>query len=389
VAHQQSGIVESGIYLGLTTLALALVAVATALVRRGRLRRSSDVWLVAWVGVVAAALSAPPTFQPAGITIYMPSWFVFELVPTWRVFSRFGLLVMVAVTLLAAIGLAQILRDRSRVATLAIGTLVAALVVLDLWTHPSPASSPLPRPAVYETIARQPPGIVAEYPLFANVIPEYSFALYQGIHHHPILNYYGQETRQEARALWIANLEDPDTAGQLRLLGVRYVVLHAGVPAGVPPPGTPGRGFTRIADQDGGTLYRVDAAPRASMAWPALGFSSPEGTPGNQFAWMVEAKAEVDVIARCRPCEGTVRMEMASFARPRRVRIRDASGRVLLDRQITEQSQQVAFEAAFDRSGRFTIETDPGPESVTEATGAPDPRDLAVLVHEPRFTEKR
>jgi hypothetical protein len=385
--HAMSGLAESGHYLGLTVLALALVAVGAALLGRLSRAQARVTWLIAAAGVLAALFSAPPTFQAGGVTIHMPSWFVFEVLPTWRVYSRFGLLVMTAAALLAAIGLARLLRGRSPAVAAVLAAVVGTLVVLDLWTHPSPASSRVPAPAVYEAVEDLPPGIVAEYPLFQNAVPEYQFALYQGQHDHPILNYYNAGTRQELRALWIADLEDPDTAGQLALLGVRYVVLTLGPPpAGVPAPGEPGRGFRRLREQDGKAVYEVTAAPAASLTWPARGFAPPEGERDGRFAWMTEADGEIDVLARCRPCSGSVRLRVASFLRPRRVRIRDAGGRVRWEGTVGGGApRSVEIPVRFGGELRLELEASPGPQSVRESTGAPDPRDLAIRVEEPRF----
>lgn len=386
--HMQGSVLtEKGLYVGLVTLALALVAVVAAATRRLLGPEARAVCLVAAVGAVAGAFSAPPTFQPGGVTIYMPSWLVFQLSSTWRVYSRFGLVVMLAVALLAAVGIAYAAR-RMRPGVAATVLIACALLVpLDLFTRPSPVVAALPEPPIAAVLERQPPGVVAQYPLFENAIPEYGWAIEQRVHGHPMLNGYTGASREESRALWISQLSDRRTPARLALLGVRYVLLDDAVPPpGVPPAGRPRTGVRQIARAPGGALYGVTATPARALAWPAQGFAVPEGDRGRRFAWMTAEQGELDVIARCpAACRGRLRFGADSFARPRRLRVSAPDGRVLLDRTVGLTSARFSVPLTVRGTTRVRLDISPPPQSAQATVGGSDTRSLGVRFIEPAF----
>jgi hypothetical protein len=386
-AHLQgASISELGLYVGVTTLALALLGVGFAIARRLIPPTGRVVGLLVSVGLVAGLFSAPPTFQPGGLTIYMPSWFVFQVTATWRVFSRFGMIVMMVVALLAAIGLARLVQGRPRPVAGLILAIAACAVVVDLWSRPPAPTIALPQAPVYEALAREPAGAAVEYPLFPNTIPEYQFAINQDLHDHPLLNGYGPGTSEEARALWLAPLADADTAPALSLLGVRYVIVNRGTPPGVAAPGRPGPELVPLERDDGRELYRNDAPRAPSLVWPATNFWPPEGEPDRRYAWMTGSEGELGVLARCRPCDGELRLRMTSFAQPRRVRVLLPDGPVVLDETVAPGVwRRYRAPLRFDGDTRLLLTITPG----SQPAGAGDPRSLGVAVYEPRFVTHR
>lgn len=377
-----SNLSEAGLYLGVTVVALAVVAVTFALLRRFPIARARHVWTLTAVGVVAAAFSAPPYASAAGHVVKLPSYYVFHLTGTWRVYSRFGMVVMLAAAMLLGLGLARLVEHRGRMATCSLLALAVLIVPLDLWTRPVNPTIGLPAPKIYSRIAREPRGIVAEYPILFNATPEYQFAINQRLYNRPLLNGFTSGTREEARALWLYDLADRQVPGALRLLGVTDVVLNqGGAPGGNPTPGPAGRGFGLVAQVDGMSLYRVTAPPARDFVWPAQGFSTVEGPAKHHFTWMTGSTGEIDALARCTDCRGRLRFQTSSFEQPRDLTVRDERGRVLTRVRVTKHARLVTVPVRFSRRARWLLSVTPG----AQPAGA-DPRSLSIVMRDLSLT---
>ena len=388
---------ENGVYVGITVLALAVVGVAVALLVRSAASQRRTVLTLVLLAALAFAFSGPPTYEALGLSAKMPSWFVFQITSTWRVYARFGMVVMLAVVLLAGYGLAAIER-RARARSLVLGVVVSAVVVLavglDLWSRsPSPRTTEIPGNAVYDVLdARNDGGIVAEYPLVPATVPGLDYVATQDRVGHPLLNGYSSESSLEARALWLAPLDDPRTAGRLALLGIKYVTLPDRPPAPgdpTPPSGRPvGNGLVPIEERYDIDAFEVRAAPAFGQAWTAAGFAMPEGDLRFRFAWLTSADGvgALDVDAYCPRCGGVLRFTSFSFGEPRRLTIKAPSGRVVYSGRIGTEPQKVRVPLPGLDDGdaeRYTVTVDPKPKSPRQATGALDDRPLGVAIQEP------
>jgi hypothetical protein len=379
--------VEWTLYLGVTTMALALVGLVAASMRAvaPRLRLAS---LLALAAVVSGLVfSAPPQIELFGHLFRTPSYLVYSATPTFRLYSRFGMVVMFGVCVLAAVALSAVTRGQSRRATAVVLALATVLVPLDLWNRPAHAVRDLRAPAIYHVLRAQPPGIVAEYPI--RPIPftgHYLDLYYQGVHDHPILNGFFRDSYQE-RALVVADLSDPATAGKLATLGVRYILVEPKyLWVGVPPPGTPRKGFRLIAKDDYGRLYRVVAGPQPLITgWK--GFAPLEGRPGARYQWAAAPPIQLQVLAPCSPCRGALVFTTASFARPRQLEIRGPGGSVLRRVTVPVEPITVAVPLRFDRKIILDLAPSPGPQSIDETLHNGDPRKVTVWVGQTRFVQ--
>jgi hypothetical protein len=254
---------EKQLYVGWTLIALAMAGGVASL--RARLPGRQPAVGIAFAAVtfVALAFSAPPKVAVAGHLIPFPSLWVFELNSAWRIYSRFVIVVMLGLCIVAALGLRWLTAGRSHAVAVAILAAFSLLVPLDLWARHDNVTGKLGSDPIYATLRAQPPGIVAEYPIQPSAFAENYNELYnQQFHDKPILNGFPARTADEARALSLASLEDPVTPGRLAALGVRYVLLkHAPTIDKIPKAGRPGRGFRLIARDGYASLYRVTAAP--------------------------------------------------------------------------------------------------------------------------------
>ena len=267
------------------TLALALVGLASTV--RDRIKRRSDsgsaeiVFLGVVLVLVAGIFSGPPEVQILGATIKTPAGLVADFTTVFRVASRFAILVMLGLCLLLAVGVASILRDRSRAAGAVVVSVLAVIVAVDLWSREPPGPTRVHYPPVLTRLAERPAGIVIEYPVLAEVNSGSETTFNQQAHGNPIVNGSRRDTRSESWKLELQALQDPRTVSELARVGVRYVVVRQlGVPApGVPPPGSRIAGL-RLLDRDSyGALYEVTARPARTAVHAMSGFSLPEGDP--------------------------------------------------------------------------------------------------------------
>jgi hypothetical protein len=381
------GNVENTLYVGGTVILLALAAIVAAL--RGKLapRPRAAVLALSLIVLAATITSLPPEARLFGVLVPFPSHFIFKVTETWRVYSRFVIVVMLALAALAGVGLDAIVRGRARRVRIGIMCLATVLVALDLWAPEHGHVEKLATPAVYSTLARQPPGLVAEYPLAAASFNHYGDIFHQGAYDKPLINGYQQNSFQERLALSLDVLSEPTSASRLATLGVRYVILDS-TPAsfGWAPAGTPGRGFRLIAHEPYADLYRVIAAPRnPALAAAGDGFGFTELTQTGTVAWLEQPSGTINLEGTCTDCNGTLTMILGSYAVPHAVTILNDRGRVLGE-VVVGRELRVSLPLHFSRHTSIRLVTTPGPQPTGAAEGAPE---VSISVTRPEFTSLR
>ncbi|MEI8176186.1 MAG: hypothetical protein WCG78_04905 [Candidatus Omnitrophota bacterium] len=233
---------EHALYLGWVPLALAFIAWRSWR-RRGRspdTRHQSPVKEIActndrfYIGffvllaIVAWAFSQPPYFTFPAFKIYMPSFFMYKILPMYRAYCRFGIVLMLAVAVLAGFGLKYVLaRFLSRRVRIVVAGLACLLVLFEFFNFPPYKMVDLTHyPQVYNWLkAEKGEFAVAEYPLDTESPNEY-YKFCQTIHEKKIINATmpGTVANKLARRMW--RLSEPETAHILRWMGVRYVIVH-------------------------------------------------------------------------------------------------------------------------------------------------------------------
>jgi hypothetical protein len=386
---------EQSLYLGLSLLALAAVSVVLALRQvlersRSGVRARGSTSVVAVFAVVALAgvlFSAPPTAGALGFEVRMPSWYVYEVTTAWRVFARFGLVVMLAVCVLAAIGLAKVLTVRNATARAALLTLVGVVIVADLISVPPERTMRLDAPAVYVRLKSMAPGNAAEYPMAIRPFPgDYNELLFQDAHAKPLVNGYLDGSAGEARALTIAKLPPRAAAQGLALLGVRYVVVRKASPLlgpGLLPPDMSSRWFRILAEDSYAQVFRVDAAPGGSLVALTKGFDVDEGG----FRWMTSAEGEIEVRAACDRCAGTLVFDAWSLGPEQEMVVQASQARVLERATLTPEKTRFRLPLRFRNRIVLRLSATPGPVPVRSVIPAnPDPRSISIgLSNPPQF----
>lgn len=226
---------ERTLYLGITLLVLATLG----FLRMWRSRSSEQRFLAVFLSTLAVAAflcSMPPTVHAFGLRLPMPGLLLHKVLPLFRVYARFGLVVAVASVLLAGFGLAWLL---SRVhARRRVGTFVLLLVLFEFLALPQTIDLTRP-PAVYSWLAEQGDiRAIAEYPLawpptktddHLNVWDLYEYMLWQRVHLKPMFN--GEPAAGLDLALKV-QLRDPSeqsTLVRLGWLGITHVIVHKDV----------------------------------------------------------------------------------------------------------------------------------------------------------------
>ena len=183
-----------------------------------------------WLAIVAWLFSQPPYFNFPHFKVYMPSFFMYRILPMFRAYCRFGVVVMLAVSVLAGFGLKFILeRFKSNKVKMVFTSLICGLVLFEFLNFPPFKVIDLTKyPKVYDWLKEEKGDfVIAEYPLDCEGSDNY-YKFYQTIHQKRLVNGTnpGTYANKVARTIW--KLSAPKTAGILRWMKVKYVLVHLG-----------------------------------------------------------------------------------------------------------------------------------------------------------------
>ncbi len=222
---------EHTLYVGWIPLILAFLAFKGWRKNRQSLVTENETFYSGFfilLAIVAWLFSQPPWWDIFGFKIYMPSFFMYKILPMFRAYCRFGIVVMLAVAVLAGFGLKFILeRFKSGKTKLAVTALFCGLVFFEFWNWPPYKVIDLSKvPAVYYWLKEEPKDtVIAEYPLDADS-PNELYKFFQTVHEKKIINGTIPGTYANKVAQEIRRLSEPKTAAVLKWMGVRYVIVH-------------------------------------------------------------------------------------------------------------------------------------------------------------------
>ena len=225
---------EHNLYLGITALVLSGIAVVKSLAGG----RAIYVPLFLFLAVVMVIFSAPPYATINLKKIYFPSHYLYNFFPMFRAYARFGVLVLLCVSVLAGFGLKYLLRrdgacpvSTSRRRRSFVFLFSCFLVVLEVLLPPFNVD--LTPPEAYQWLAEQSGDfIVMEYPLPT----DHSELLYQRVHGKRLF-----DPRREGAQKFLSSLAEEEGVdfdllsksivefpNILEELGVKYVIFHKG-----------------------------------------------------------------------------------------------------------------------------------------------------------------
>lgn len=215
---------EHALYLGWVPFILAIIAFR----RRAKSRKKFYVSFFAFLALGAWLFSQPPWWNILGFKLYMPPFFMYKALSMFRAYCRFGIVVMLAVSVLSGFGLMFLLerfKDKNR--KIVIGILFFAVVFFEFWNYPPLKVIDVSKvPDVYYWLKGQPQDFtIAEYPLDA-VSPNEMYKFYQATHEKRIINGTIPGTLANRVAGEIVKLSEARTAGILKWMAVKYVLVH-------------------------------------------------------------------------------------------------------------------------------------------------------------------
>jgi hypothetical protein len=213
------GPATDALFPGLTVLALAAAACVDRHRHRGRVRMLIGIGLT---GVLLSLGPALPFYEG-----------LFDLLPplrATRVASRWGVLWLTALAVLAGLGAAA-LRTRARPAVASVlAWALPLLVTLEAARTPMAFTPTPPVPAVYGHLASVPDAVLLEFPLFAG--PQFHlnapYLLAQTGHFHPIVAGYSgfASPAFTSRVTTLGGFPGDEAHALIRTLGITHVVLH-------------------------------------------------------------------------------------------------------------------------------------------------------------------
>ena len=221
---------EHTLYLGWVPLTLAIVAIKNYKKNIYLTGKGFYFGFFILLGLSSWLFSQPPWWNIFGFKLYMPSFFMYKIAPMFRAYCRFGIVVMLAVAVLAGFGLKLLLlKYKSRYTKIALTCLFSGLVLFEFWNWPPYKVIDVSVfPEAYTWLKSQPGDFtIAEYPLDTNGMNE-MYKFYQTKHGKRIINGTIPGTYANKIAKGVSKLTAPGTAGILKWMGVKYVFVHRG-----------------------------------------------------------------------------------------------------------------------------------------------------------------
>lgn len=233
------GSIEQTLYLGWTSIILALIAQKFTKTKYSKEISVKNAFLkenifltklFLFIALLGVLFSMPPYWNFGIFKIYFPSFFMYKIFPMFRAYARFGILVMLAMGVLAGLGINYILSKKSRKSIFAI--VFSCLILFEFNNIPPLRYTDMSLyPKVYQWLAEQKDNfIIVEYPFGewspGEAIERLDYLLYQRYHEKRLFNGAQPGTRAYEIKQKVINIASPYTAGILKELGVTYAVVH-------------------------------------------------------------------------------------------------------------------------------------------------------------------
>ena len=150
----KEGLLEHQVSLGWGVVSLGLVGIYAWLARNGRTPGVAAVPILIVVAFAALVCSLSPERTVFGVTMPRPSAWLYAVVPMFRAYARFGVVVQLMAALLAGIGASWLLARQTRLARAACAALVA-LAIAEYAVWPPAASRDVLPTAAHRWVVEQ------------------------------------------------------------------------------------------------------------------------------------------------------------------------------------------------------------------------------------------
>ena len=237
-SNLHSNPIEQNLFMGYIPLLLVIGLVYLKLIPQGQIQNEGEKrrWVDMIVPIfltsffVSILLSFPPYFDFLERRWYLPTFYIFKVVPFFRVYARFAILAQLSLAVLAGYCvfiLMKRIQERSIRAIVLI--FLSAGIIFEFCPVPPFHFTYLKKPpALYEWLKDQPGDFaVVEYPWYASIAGEhYYYLLWQRVHEKRMVNGAKTGTLREDLRVSLQDLEDPGTVKILGRLGVKYILYH-------------------------------------------------------------------------------------------------------------------------------------------------------------------
>lgn len=364
-------------YLPLMLASLAIIHYASKKRRKDSQNINRVIMIMVITGLTALVFAAPPIVKIFGHEIALPAFYLHEIATMFRALGRFGVIISLAVSILAGIGAKCLLsRYPTRKQQLVIFAVLTALTIVEFINVPPwkvSGAGEADIPPAYSWIARQPGDFnVVEYPLSSPAWTDFHQYTYSQRFHGK-----GLAAVKEIPGIEGSDcLSDPNNAqvnSVLKYLGVKYVMIHSDTYRSI------GGSFPEIGADAGLKLaksfpntlvYKVETDP-SPIFWAAKdNFFSPDFWGGwddyGKWRWMTtDAKLEA-INCGGRGIYRDFYFHAAALGYPRELEVR-INGDLRGILKVMPDEKMLKIEDVFLKAGLNVIifKTDSSPEQIT------------------------
>jgi hypothetical protein len=233
IDEKGTNLTEQTLYLGWVSILLTIFAIWQIIKKTPAASKFGQITgFLIITGLVGMLFSFAPEITVLGHQIKTPAYYIFPHLPFFRVYARFGLLMVISVSILAGIGLSLLLdKIKSKIFSSLIFVIICTLSIIEFINIPPLKTidvSENSMPQVYQYLKNQPSGLVAEYPLFSSETPfGYEYLLWQRYHQMPLIYGDSVNTSGDDFRKTVLNPYDTDTIQRLKDAGVKYIIVHS------------------------------------------------------------------------------------------------------------------------------------------------------------------
>lgn len=236
------GAIEQTLYLGWAPLILSFLAYRHWKNRRLQPTQYPSyaasgenfyIGLFLFLGVFAVIFSMPPYIDLIFIKLYSPTYLLHKILPMFRAYARLGVVVTLCVSVLAGFSLKHALESIRSFWARSLFLSAACLFIAFEFTNVPPfrVTDIYRPPDVYKWLAKEDGDfIIAEYPMSTcspgEAQENYDYFFYQTLHQKKMINGAMPGTKAFEIKNTILKVDNRHTAGILKSLGVRYVIIH-------------------------------------------------------------------------------------------------------------------------------------------------------------------
>ncbi len=309
-AGVREGLLEQQVSLGWGIVALGLIGVFRRLVPGSNVRQPASlarVPVLVIVAVAALVCSLSPERTIGAFTFVRPSALLYYVVPMFRAYARFGVVVQLMAALLAGIGVEYLRRAGTRRARIVCLALVA-LAICEYAVAPSALWRDVLPTTAHRWVTRQPSRVRA----LDCLPPNQESESVQWLTGHRVTS--GRTT---------SGCTEPNLPRTLAATGYTHLLVRRDTAVGQWFAKHPALDGLRVAATfDDGQVFAVTAHTPAVYTATMTGFFPREHDGEWWWRWMEKDAAWTIVNTSAMPIVAAIGLEMSAFHRPRRMELR-------------------------------------------------------------------